>query len=407
MTEPGVPMNPGGRAALIRELNERKNSMQQRSSASAQPRFSQQSKALPRLREISEEKLQRLIHPAEPSHQQKLLNAAAWLADMIGDATTAHALYNKGADVLPIVKAASEGVNATGGALVPDETAPFILAYRDRAVFRQNASVYPMASDSLTVTRRVGGVSTAFVGENQQLVESNAVFDAVSFMAKKLAGFGKFSTELAEDSATNVVNYFLQDVGSALGLREDDCGFNGDGTSTYAGMTGITVRIADGTHSAGPVTAASTHKTFALLDATDLQNLMAALPDRFWPNAKFYISAYGAASFFARLGAAGGGFQVSGVGPARTMSYGGVEIITTPKLPGSGDQSTKAMILFGDLSSAAALGSRRELTLMVSDQKYLEFDELAYRCTERFDCVTHNLGDGTNAGAIVALQGTA
>ena len=64
------------------------------------------------------------------------MNAAAWLADLTGDATTAHALYTRGADVLPMRKALGEGVNATGGAVVPEQVAAFVLAYRDRAIFR-------------------------------------------------------------------------------------------------------------------------------------------------------------------------------------------------------------------------------------------------------------------------------
>jgi HK97 family phage major capsid protein len=64
------------------------------------------------------------------------------------------------------------------------------------------------------------------------------------------------------------------------------------------------------------------------------------------------------------------------------------------------------MVLFGDLSSVAVLGSRREVTLMVSPDRYLESDEDAYRLTERFDVVCHNLGDNSNAGAIVGLVGT-
>ena len=65
------------------------------------------------------------------------------------------------------------------------------------------------------------------------------------------------------------------------------------------------------------------------------------------------------------------------------------------------------MVVFADLSSAAALGSRRDITMMVSDQKYLEADQLAYRITERFDICVHNASDNTNAGAAVGLQGTA
>jgi HK97 family phage major capsid protein len=64
------------------------------------------------------------------------------------------------------------------------------------------------------------------------------------------------------------------------------------------------------------------------------------------------------------------------------------------------------MLLFGDMSKAVAVGSRREIAPATSLHRYLDSDQLAYRITERFDIIPHNLGDATNAGALVGLQGT-
>ena len=48
------------------------------------------------------------------------------------------------------------------------------------------------------------------------------------------------------------------------------------------------------------------------------------------------------------------------------MTYQGYPIITTGKLAGAGDQSGRVMLAFGDLRSAAILGSRREVIIRVS-----------------------------------------
>ena len=122
-------------------------------------------------------------------------------------------------------RAAGEGMNTTGGALVPSQMMPGILAFRDNAVFRQNASVYTMTSDFASVARRTGGVTPVFIGENAPLSESAPTWDSVGLTAKKLAIFDRLSSELVEDSVTDVAAYFLADSGSALGLKEDDCGF--------------------------------------------------------------------------------------------------------------------------------------------------------------------------------------
>jgi hypothetical protein len=52
--------------------------------------------------------------------------------------------------------------------------------------------------------------------------------------------------------------------------KEDDCGFNGDGTSTYGGIRGVTQLLIDNSHNAGKVAATTGHPTFAEIDATDI-----------------------------------------------------------------------------------------------------------------------------------------
>jgi hypothetical protein len=41
---------------------------------------------------------------------------------------------------------------------------------------------------------------------------------------------------------------------------------------------------------------------------------------------------------------------------------------------------------------------------MESEHRYFEFDQTGIRGTQRYDIVVHDLGDGTNAGPIVALK---
>src|SRR5258707_6738265 len=50
------------------------------------------------------------------------------------------------------------------------------------------------------------------------------------------------SAELFEDSAADLAEYLTTEFGYALALVEDDVGFNGDGTSTYSGISGLGTR---------------------------------------------------------------------------------------------------------------------------------------------------------------------
>ena len=322
----GLHIHPTQRAALVAKLQSQGKSPMPAAPRAIAPAVTKMS---PR-----EALSQGLVTSArEPTAEQKLLNAAAWLAEVSQDFALAKRLWDRGADVLPMQKASGELVNSTGGAIVPSQVAATIMAFCDKAVFRSNASTYVMSSDVLNVPRRTGGMTANFINESAVMPESAPTWDLVGLTAKKIARFGRFSSELDDDAVLDVTRYWLQDAGSSLGLKEDQCGWSGDGTSQYGGIQGVLPALVDGNHNAGKVAAASTHKTFQLLDLNDVQGLMAALPERYWPNAKFYCSAYAAANLFARLGASNGGFQVSGFGPNRTMSYCGVEIVTQPIFP--------------------------------------------------------------------------
>ena len=55
---------------------------------------------------------------------------------------------------------------------------------------------------------------------------------------------------------------------------EDRCGFLGDGTSTYGGITGISKLLIDGNHTAGAITAATGVDTYAEITITDISTML-------------------------------------------------------------------------------------------------------------------------------------
>ena len=90
----------------------------------------------------------------------------------------------------------------------------------------------------------------------------------------KLAILARASSELFEDSARDLGEFLTSEIGYAFATKEDDCGFNGNGASTYGGMTGLSAKLT-GLKSA--VAAASGHNTFLALDGTDVANVMAGV----------------------------------------------------------------------------------------------------------------------------------
>lgn len=306
-----------------------------------------------------------------------------------------------------ITKALSEGVNTAGGFLVPTEMMNSIIDLREEfGVFRQWSQLVPMSSDTLNWPRRTGGLTAYFTPENTVGTESNATWDNVSLVAKKLMVLTRISTELAEDAVVSVADLMTREIAYAFAVKEDACGFNGDGTSTYGGIRGITTLLIDGSHDAGKVAATSGHDLFSEIDATDITKLMGTLPQYAQARAKFYCSQLAFATVFERLTASAGGNSVSTLDGAVQYRYLGFPIVISQSLPAvSTTLANSIMLLFGDLALAAAMGERRVVTIKRSDERYFDQDQIGILGTERIDINIHDAGTQTVAGPIVGLMG--
>lgn len=307
-----------------------------------------------------------------------------------------------------IVKAAGETIGSSGGFLVPLDLANAILDIRDSyGAFRRRARIVPMASDTALVPRRPGGTGAFFIGENVSngtTDETLANVDAIYLTAKKIGSLIRISSEIEEDAIVDMVDFIANEIAFAFAAQEDDCAFNGDGTSTYGKMRGLGTIVLDGNHSKAKVTAAGGHNTFLTLDSTDLGNLISAVRAAAIPNAAWFCSQTCFGQTFCRLAGGTGYLPMAEVDGVMTSHYLGFPVILTQKLPLiSTTLSGKTMLAFGDMYLGGALGQRRSITLARSDDRYLDQDQIAVLGTERFHAVVHDLGDNTNAGALAAL----
>jgi HK97 family phage major capsid protein len=228
----------------------------------------------------------------------------------------------------------------------------------------------------------------------------------VQLTAKKLGALVLLSSELDEDAIVGMVDYVANEIAWALAAKEDDCAFNGDGTSAYGGMSGVTKLALDGNHAKAKVTAASGHNTFALLDGADLGALAGAVRGSALPRAAWFISELGFGQCFVRIasGAGGGCLYTADVDGVATPFFNGFPVIMSQKLPQVATTLTgQAMMAFGDMYAAAVLGQRRGLTIARSADRYLDTDQIGLLGTERFDAVIHDMGDNTNFGSLAVL----
>ncbi|HEY2178108.1 MAG TPA: phage major capsid protein [Caulobacteraceae bacterium] len=305
---------------------------------------------------------------------------------------------------MAVTKAQGEGVDSAGGFLVPEELLANIIVLREEfGVFRKECQVVPMGSDTLNWPRRVGGLTAYFTGENTAITESQAQWDNINLTAKKLGALTRMSNEIAEDAVVSVADWLVGEIAYAFAAKEDDCGFNGDGTSTYGGMRGITQIFADGSHTAGQYTTSSA--TLTALVAADFTGVMGVLPQYALQRAKWYMSQqmfYSAAGTV--LAKAGGNTIATLATDPLQPRLLGFPVVIAQKLPIAAPGSGKVQFLFGDLSKAAALGERRGVTIRRSDHRYFENDQIGLLGTERFDINCHDLGDTVTAGPLVAAK---
>lgn len=325
----------------------------------------------------------------------------SWCLAAMGHKKSAQFCANNGI----MVKAHSEGVNTAGGFLVPDEFENEIVTLREQyGVFRRNAKIYPMSSDTLRISKRSAGLTAYFVGEINAGTESTQTFDSINLVAKKLMCLTTVSNELLEDATVNIGDDIANEVAYAFSLKEDDAGFNGTGTSTYGGIVGLAGALTNSTYQV--VTSATT--TYTSVTKAEISAAFAKLPN--WAfqrnNVKIYCHKSVYHTIFEGLAMAAGGTSAVDIAKGIQPSYFGYPVEFSQVLPAitaATGSDGDVLAYIGDLSQACFLGDRRSTAIAFSDSALNAFeqDERVVRGTERFDIVCANVGGSTATGAMV------
>lgn len=340
-----------------------------------------------------------------PKADANAYKSGKWLlATVMGDANARQWCRDKGIEIRVQV----EGINTAGGFVVPDVMERAIIDLRETyGMFRGNARVVPMGSDHTNIPRRSGGVTAHFIGETTAITASDKSWNQVELTAKKLGALTRMSTDLSEDAIINIADDLAQEMAWAFAKKEDECGIDGDGTATYGGMSGLRPMFIDGTHTAGQDAGTSPYTSWSHATFTDeIVAVMALLPSYATARAKWYINQTGKAGLFDALALQAGGSTVKEmVSGVSAPTFAGYPIVTSAAMPTAPVNAVVAFF-FGDLSLSTTFGDRRGITIKVSTERYLEYDQIGIQATERFCIVNHDIGDNTNAGPLIASVGT-
>jgi HK97 family phage major capsid protein len=304
--------------------------------------------------------------------------------------------------------AQTEGNNFNGGYLVPDQFENTMIDLRLMyGIFRQYAENVPMSSETLTRPRRKTGLTAYFVNEDAAITESNMTWDRVGLVAKDLYVISRMTNQLSDDAVINIGDTLAGEMAYAFAYKEDLCGFNGDGTSTYGGIVGLKTKVTAST--SGLVTGASgTHTNWAGVTLANFNSMVGLLPTYArTPNTKWYCSPAFYGGVIQRVEYAAGGNSAANLAAGAPPSFLGYPVVVSEVLVSSA-AAAEVVCYLGDLGQAAMFGNRRGTSIAFSDSAVInsvsmfERNETAVRAWERFDINVHS-PDTTAAGSVIGL----
>jgi HK97 family phage major capsid protein len=219
------------------------------------------------------------------------------------------------------------------------------------------------------------------------------------------------SNELNADNVLGLADRLIGEIAYAFANKEDECAFNGDGTSTYGGITGVRTRLDELTAGTAPGLILGSGNAWSELTLTDFNKVIGGLPA--------YADVPGAAwichktfehSVMQKLAYAAGGVLPSEIiGGIRRSVFLGYPVITSQVFP-STEANSQIPVVFGAFNLGAKFGARGGESIAfsteatVGGQSMWERDQIGVRGTERFDIVVHDYGTNSVAGPIVGLE---
>ena len=265
----------------------------------------------------------------------------------------------------------SEGADADGGYLVPEEFEHQIVTTLDEAnVIRSLAKVITTNSE-----RKIPVASSHSVAqwtpENGNYQESNPTFEQKQIDAYKLTDLIRISQELLQDSAFNLESYIADQFARAFGIAEEQAFCTGTGIGQPTGIF---------TENGGQVGVTTASATAITVD--ELISLIYSLKSPYRRNAKFLMN--DATIALIRKLKDGNGvylWQPSAQAgqPDRLLGY---EIYTSPYVPVVAAEALT--VAFGDFNNYW-IADRNGRTVQRLNELYATNGQIGYVATERVD----------------------
>ena len=271
----------------------------------------------------------------------------------------------------PLHNVMTEGTDADGGYLVPEEFERQIISGLEEAnVIRSIAKVI-----STSAERKIPVAAThsaaQWTAENAAYVESNPTFAQKTIDAFKLTDLAKVSIELMQDSIFDLESYIANEFARAFGVAEEEAFCVGTGTGQPTGIF---------TDSGGTVGVTASSPTAITVDS--LIDLIYALKSPYRRNAAFLMRDV-TVSLLRKLKDSNGAYlwqpSVQAGQPDRLLGY---PLHTSPYAPAVA--ASALPLAFGDFSNYW-IADRMGRTVQRLNELYAGNGQIGFLATERLD----------------------
>jgi HK97 family phage major capsid protein len=320
-----------------------------------------------------------------------------WIRGFLLNRTEDRAWYERNVES----RALSSNDNAKGAVFIPETFASTVIRLVDQyTAIPQQANVIPMSSNTLYIPRRTGGNTAYFVNDNTETTASDMATDNVLLSTKDCRVATRVPNSLIEDSVIDLAGLVAQEFALALSRKIDDAGFAGDGTSTHGGIRGIQWRFENETLAGENDSGES---SLSALTIDDFVETVGKLPSYVRPTAAWYVTpqVYSTCMLPLMLEKGLSAAEIAGgVSEGRFLGYP-VYFNNSMRTAPTSDQ---VIAMFGDMKMSTHFGLRSQIAVRASTDRYIEFDQTYFVASVRFDVVTSDIGDATNAGPVVSLR---
>jgi HK97 family phage major capsid protein len=261
-----------------------------------------------------------------------------------------------------------------------------------------------MGSETIRIFRMNDDITAHWGSELGNYTASDMSFGSVVLTSKKLTAYAQISEELSLNATVNLGQRFAESVARQFAKKEDEAGFNGDGTSAFGGITGVGNKFRQVLEAGGGTWTNDANKAnlggvqvisgnlFTEATITDFITGYSKLPTYARAGAKLYINKTAFSASGERLAYSAGGVTAAEIAGSYGMRFLGFPVEIVDVMP-SADANSQVFAYFGNLSQAASMGDRMSTSIKTDTSLGFQNDSIFVKATEYVDIAVHDVGN--------------